>query len=157
MNRSGVSGPPTKDPSSDALARGRAAGVLDRRVGRHAEGQGGDMTSARLHGESPRQARQRRAAARLQDGCDWRVDTHAEARRVELGFGLDEVLKAASQPEMTYPNGPGHPAGWRIAQRGDLTVVLDPGAWTVRTVLLGWREPWTHGVHTRRDRQPVSP
>lgn len=101
----------------------------------------------RLPGERPADARRRRALARALRG--WTLTPHAADRAAELGFHPAEVTAAADRPEQTYGSSPGHPDHYRVAQRGDVAVVIDPDARTVITVLIRTAERWKHGVDTR--------
>lgn len=79
----------------------------------------------------------------------WTVRPHAADRADELGFTLDEVLRCAAEPSQTYCAGPGHPPMYRVHQRGDVAVVVDPGNREVVTVLLRTSRRWQHGRDNR--------
>jgi hypothetical protein len=60
---------------------------------------------------------------------------HARQRMAERGVTEDDVLATMADPETSYPGGPGHPPGRRIAVRGDLLVVYVEEPRTVVTVV----------------------
>ncbi|GAC1439383.1 MAG: hypothetical protein NVSMB55_00660 [Mycobacteriales bacterium] len=91
---------------------------------------------------SPRQARQARALARLRDQAKVVVCEHAERRRREHGFSLDDVLRTVAHPEQTY-GCPAYPDR-RTYQRGPVAVIVDERQRVVVTVLLRVQDRWEH-------------
>lgn len=101
----------------------------------------------RRHG---REARQRKALARLRQQANETLSPHAQQRARELGFHESDVLRCVISPEQTYGGAPQHPKGRRTFQRRDCACIIDTTHRIVVTVLLRHAEPWRHGTHTRR-------
>ncbi len=71
----------------------------------------------------------------------WRVAAHARAAAIRRGFAMQDVLLAATAPELTYSQenyGPGR----AMHHRGDLAVAVHSPTRTVITVLLSSAAEW---------------
>ncbi len=94
---------------------------------------------------SPRDARRRRARARLQAQAGVRLLPHAVERAAEHAFSHDEVLRTVASPEQTYTcPADRHGPDRRMYQRGRVAVVVNARQRVVVTVLPRVSERWEH-------------
>jgi hypothetical protein len=94
---------------------------------------------------SRREARHRKALARLYLRARVELSPHAFERALEHGFSHDDVLLAVASPEQTYTcpveqYGPDR----RMYQRADVAVVVDERLRLVVTVLPRVQKRWEH-------------
>lgn len=85
----------------------------------------------------------------------WRLCPHAREVAAARGFRRQDILLACVDPEITYTAydyGPGR----HVHQRGRVSVVVNPEAKIVITVLLRARDQWTD-ADARQINQPPGP
>jgi hypothetical protein len=75
----------------------------------------------------------------LRQSLGWRISPHARERAAQRGYTRQEVLCACVAPEVTHTS---CRAGLLVYKRGTVSVVVNPQAMAVVTVLHRSHEPW---------------
>lgn len=89
---------------------------------------------------------------RLLPTQDWTLSAHAIERGEQRGFTKEDMLHAAVDPQVTTTSSERHGGGW-LYRRGECSVIVDPDAKTVLTVLPKESSPDYDPHHRPRPRQ----
>lgn len=123
----------TMDRAAEAA---RVKELRERIQEREMERQAAEFAARRAAEIEKQQTFEREDLARrsIPGAAEWRISYHARERMVERNFTIEEVLRAACQPDHTYDQ-PWRGQSNKIFQRADCRLAVDVARKTIITVI----------------------